>query len=133
MARDIIIINRGDTFEFDLTIDDTTSPTGKYQLKGDDAVYFGIMEPHQLFEDAIVKKKYTVDDTSDTNHEVVTIVIDSEDTLDLLNGKYYYTIKAHLDHDETYTTTVDGIDTTVTTHIDKVQTIIDKTKFIILN
>ena len=115
--NNIIRINRGDTFTFDFTIYDENSPDGRYILKNDDVLYLGLMLPHQPFENAIVKKRYTKEDCDEIGN--VFIRFNPEDTLDLLPGVYYYSIKLHkmTDNDEEY--------------IDEVITIINKTKFII--
>lgn len=119
--NNMIILNRGDTYEFDLTIDDDSAVDGRYHIQGDDAIYFGIMDPHQPFEMALVKKKFTVDD-ADTNGNL-TIVLEPEDTLDLLPGTYYYSVKIHLQHENINpeTNEVEG-------YVDKVHTVINKTK-----
>ena len=115
--NNIVVINRGDTFSFDLTISDPASEDGRYILKDDDVLYFGLMDPHQLFENALVKKRYTKEDTDDAGNLIITI--NPEDTIDLCPGVYYYAVKLHrlTDNDEEY--------------IDKVITVINKTKFII--
>lgn len=117
MASNIIKINRGDTFSFDLNIVDDNSPTGRYILQGEDVLYFGIMDPHQPFEDALVKKSYTKEDCDEDGNFIITIK--AEDTLDLMPGVYYYAVKLHrlVDDEEDY--------------IDEVITVINKTKFII--
>ena len=119
--NNIIILNRGDTYEFDLTISDDTSADGRYHIQGDDTIYFGIMDPHQPFEDALVKKKFTVDDTDGNGN--LTIVIEPEDTLDLLPGTYYYSVKIHLQHENIHPETNE-----VLGYVDKVNTVINKTK-----
>lgn len=115
--NNIVVINRGDTFSFDLTINDCSAPDGRYILKDDDVLYFGLMDPHQLFENALVKKRYTKDDCDDVGNLVITIK--PEDTLDLCPGVYYYAVKLHklTDNEEEY--------------VDEVITVINKTKFII--
>jgi hypothetical protein len=57
----------------------------------------------------------------------LVITIEPEDTLDLLPGKYFYAIKMHIDHFEpgTEETGYAG------KQVDKVVTLINKTKFII--
>jgi hypothetical protein len=117
----MIILNRGDTHEFDLIIEDDTSSDGRYRIQGDDTVYFGIMDPHQPFEEALVKKKFTVEDT-DANGNLI-IVITPEDTLDLLPGTYYYSVKIHLQHENIHPETKE-----VLGYVDKVHTVINKTK-----
>lgn len=120
-TNNIIILNRGDTYQFDLVIDDTESPDGIYRLKGNDTVYLGIMDPHQPFEQALVKKRFTAEDM--TPNGVLTIVITAEDTLELLPGAYYYAVKIHMQHEK--------IDHKTVMVIDQVNTIINKTKFFI--
>lgn len=117
--NNIIVLNRGDSYEFDLTINDETSVDGRYHLKGDDAVYLGIMDPGQPFEEALIRKKVTVDDTDDEGN--FNFEITPEDTLDLLPGKYFYSVKLRMSHSDE--------DTGET--IEKVMTIINKTKFIL--
>ena len=121
VLNNIIMLNRGDTYEFDLTIDDATSADGRYHIQGDDTVYFGIMDPHQPFEEALVKKRFTVDDTDASGN--LTVVIEPGDTLDLLPGTYYYAVKIHLQHDNIHPETNE-----VLGYVDKVFTVIQKTK-----
>lgn len=119
--NNIIVLNRGDTYEFDLTIADDDAADGRYHLKEDDTVYFGIMDPHQPFEEALVKKRFTKEDADENSN--LTIVIDPEDTLDLLPGTYYYSVKIHLQHENIHPETGDSLG-----YIDKVNTVINKTK-----
>lgn len=91
----IITITRGDSAETSLYINiGTELKPEKWKLGDNDQVYLGIMEPNQLFEDAIVKKKYTKDDHKDED-EALTISFDCEDTENLLPGVYYYSIKLY--------------------------------------
>jgi hypothetical protein len=121
IKNNMIVLNRGDTYEFELTIDDDCSIDGQYHLQGSDIVYFGIMDPHQPFEDALVKKSFTVSDVDEVGR--LAIVIEPEDTLDLLPGTYYYAVKLHLQHDAINPETGEILD-----YIDKVHTVINKTK-----
>ena len=123
--NNIIVLNRGDTYEFDLTINDDTSADGRYHLQGDDALYLGIMDPGQPFETALVRKKIAVEDTDAMGN--INLVLNPEDTLDLLPGKYFYAVKLHLDHAEINPETNEPTGN----YIDKVVTIINKTKFIL--
>ena len=79
------------------------------------------MDPRQPFEDALVRKKFTVDDTDENGN--LTIVIEPEDTLDLLPGTYYYAVKIHLQHEN-----IDYVTGEVLEYVDKVHTVINKTK-----
>ena len=119
----IIVLNRGDShaFNIDLTVSD--NPGEIYRLKGNDVLYFGLMYPRQEFEDAIVKKKFTVEDYYEDS-DILEILLEPEDTVDLLPGKYYYAIKLKLDHIELEE---DGSEKRVT----GVETVVNKTKFIV--
>ena len=120
--NNIIVMTRGDTYEFNLNM---TDESGEYLLQGEDVLYFGIMDPGQPFEQALVRKRFTVEDLDAIG--TLSIVLDPEDTLDLLPGKYFYSVKLHMDHDELDYNT--HLPTGV--RIDKIVTIIGKTKFII--
>lgn len=120
MATNIIAINRGDTFEFSVTIADASSETGIYTLRDNDAIYFGLMDPNQQFENALVKKKIGLDSEYVDPEGNISIVIEPEDTIDLLPGRYFYMIKLKMDHVD------DQGD-----EVHAVKTIIDKTKFVI--
>ena len=51
------------------------------------------MEPNQPFECALVKKKYTKETVRHDQCGNILIKIESEDTVALIPGKYYYQIK----------------------------------------
>lgn len=125
ISNNIIIMNRGDTLEFDLTIADTASANGRYILQGADTVYFGVMEPGQPFEIAKIRKSFSTADLDPAGN--LTIVLEPADTIDLLPGKYFYAVKLHLYHAELDSET--GLPTG--NCIDKVTTVINKTKFIL--
>lgn len=120
--NNIIIMTRGDSLTFKPN-PDTFQEFISYQLSGDDAIYFGLMDPRQPFEEALVRKVYTADDYKSI--EDFMIELDPEDTLDLIPGKYYYAVKLHIDHTEQ-----DTIQRSIT-EVDKVITLINKTKFIL--
>ena len=120
--NDIVVINRGDSFDLDFIINDPESDSNEYVMSGNDAVYFGLMDPHQPFEYALVRKKYTAADLDEEG--ILTIEIKPEDTLDLVPGVYYYQIKLLMDHDE-------QDEEGNITHVNRVATVINKTKFII--
>ena len=122
--NNIIVITRGDSLEFKLA-PITLGEYLKYELKGDDTLYFGLMDPGQPFEEALVRKVYTVDDFATI--EDFVLELDPEDTLDLLPGKYFYALKLHIDHTEAGTPETNYLPT----EIDKVITLVNKTKFII--
>ena len=116
----IITITRGDSAETSLYINIGTELEPLITKLGDnDKVYLGVMEPNQLFEDAIIKKVYTKDDHKDED-EALTISFDCEDTENLLPGVYYYSIKLYRPGD--------GLTTK-----DRIDTIVPKSKFIIVD
>ena len=114
MSDRIIVLNRGDSYIFNLTIHTDTGDI--YVPTSEDIVYFGLMDPHQPFEDALVKKRYTKADF-DTTTWTAEIKIVPQDTIDLFPGIYYYAVKLH------HISTLENID--------EVVTVVDKTKFII--
>lgn len=116
--NNMIVINRGDSYEFNLDIIDRSANNTKYTLTGNDAIYFGLMDVNQFFEGALVKKKFTVDDLDEAGN--LTIKLLPEDTLDLFPGKYYYAIKLKIDHTDEYGD-----------NVEQIQTIVNNTKFII--
>jgi hypothetical protein len=112
----IITISRGDAFEASLFINcGTNMVPQRYLLQPGDIVYFALMEPNQKFEDAILKKVYTVNDPETPDGDLI-ISLKSEDTQHLLSGKYFYTIK------------VNFADSTL-----PIQTVIEKKEFWILD
>ena len=92
MDLGIIKMFRGDSNELILDIKDGDHMYySNYEITQDDTIYFGLMEIHQKFEDAILKKTFTLQDV-DQNGDII-IKIKPSDTEYLLSGKYYYSIK----------------------------------------
>ena len=100
----VITLVRGDTFSYDYELNlGAIIYRFPYKMKEGDYLYFAICEPNQPFEEAVVKKRY--DYTSCEEREItnqfdetetyyfVDIKLSSEDTVNLTEGKYYYTIK----------------------------------------
>jgi hypothetical protein len=121
--NNIIIMNRGDTFVHHFNAR-ALGEYAAYELQGDDTIYFGIMDPGQYFEDALFKQKFDRDDL--TSLKNLVLELEPEDTLDLLPGKYFYALKLQLDHEE-----LDAQGYPTGNYVDKVITLINKTKFII--
>ena len=117
----IIEVNRGDSFELPLFINQGTDITPiRYNMKNSNSeVYVGVMEPNQPFERAIVRKKYTKNDINENGDIVVKFT--SNDTTCLLPGKYYYQVKIKLYND--YDNNKEDCD---------INTIIPMTQFIII-
>ena len=114
----IISLNRGDSFKVPLFINIGTEEEParvdfhKFPYL---EIYMGIMLPHQAFESAIIRKKFTVQDANDKGDIIITLT--PEETLNLRPGKYFYEIKGRLE---------DSIDD------EYVRTIINKTYFLVL-
>ena len=123
----IITITRGDSAETSLYINIGTELEPLITKLGDnDKVYLGVMEPNQLFEDAIVKKKYTKADYKDKDDpRALAISFDCEDTENLLPGVYYYSIKLYRRGNN------DPEKGPITK--DRIDTIVPKRKFIIVD
>ena len=96
MAKNIIKLNRGDSYEFKISIPDKKDNTKSFILTDTDAVYFALLYPHQQFEDAIIIKGYDYTDhivEKGTNTGEILVKIEPKDTVNLAPGIYYYTIK----------------------------------------
>lgn len=118
MAKNIIKLNRGDSYDFRIGIPDKDNCDKNIRLTDSDAIYFAVLYPHQRFEDAIIIKGY--DHTDQANNGEILIKIDPKDTNSLTPGIYYYTIKLH--KGGTLGTIGDA---------EEVRTIIERTKFIV--
>ena len=93
MAKNIIKLNRGDSYDFKISIPDKDNCDKNFILTGTDVVYFAVLYPHQRFEDAIIIKGY--DHTDQLNNGEISIKIEPKDTVSLAPGIYYYTVKLH--------------------------------------
>ena len=113
MIGNVVVINRGDTYRATVQLTDVDGTP--YVMNREDRLYFGLMDPHQPFENALIKKRMTYKDCD--SHGVVAFGLKAEDTVDLLPGVYYYAVKLH--HLERASGT------------DEVKTVIAKTKFIV--
>ena len=99
----IITMMRGDTFTMPIKINAGTKLVPEYVgLEENQTLYFGVMEPHQAFEDAVLKKVFTSESETDESGNVL-LTITPEDTLNLLVGKYYYMIKLRTVEDDAET------------------------------
>ncbi len=111
----IITLYAGDYLEAPifLNVGDTLYPV-RYTLKEGEKIYIGIMEPKQDFKHAIVRKMLTIEDLNEDGDAVLKL--NTEDTEYLMPGIYYYEIKF----------------VTVKDEVERIETIVPKTKFIIL-
>lgn len=98
-----IRVTRGDSFSATLFINRGTEFVPMRYVVGDnDTVYFGVMEPNQRFEDAIVRKSFNAKSVFNENKDLV-ISFEPKDTEYLLPGRYYYTVKLRrMNDDGTY-------------------------------
>jgi len=114
----VITMTRGDYVSFKIELKSGNFPfETKYKLEEGDILFFGLMEPNQPFEKAILKKELHYDDY-DYEGGTLKLVLEPDDTIMLEPGTYYYQIKV-LYNDEAGDT-----------HID---TAVQKTKFIIVD
>lgn len=126
MAKNIIKLNRGDSYEFKVSVPDKEDSTKNFILTDTDAIYFALLYPHQRFEDAILIKGYDYTDhiiENGKNTGEILIKIEPKDTKCLAPGTYYYTIK--LQRGGTLGV-IDDWDAA-----EEIRTIIERTKFII--
>ena len=107
-----IQLTRGDTLKLALFINKGTMlEPQRYALTENDTIYFALMELNQPFEEAILKKVFTTSSSEFTEDGDLIITLISEDTENLLEGEYKYTIKLKTTHDDTY-----DVNTVVTEH-----------------
>jgi hypothetical protein len=92
-SNGIINLMRGDTFTTPIYVNLGSKLSPRYYKLGPaDKLYFGLMEPNQAFEDAILKKVF--DHTSPQDSEGNTLLmLKPTDTEKLVVGQYYYMIK----------------------------------------
>ena len=115
----IITISRGDSFALKVFINlGTTLEPIQYYLEGNDKLYFALMEPHQPFENALIRRVFT--NVNADEDGLVVMDFDSEMTEFIMPGNYYYMIKLVRPGEES------GEE-------EKVDTIISKTKFVIID
>ena len=88
MAKNMIILNRGDSLDLTLAL---TVDGVSYTMQEGDFLYFGVMRPDQKFEDAFIRQRYTKDDYTAGGYLVIKLK--PEDSLYLLPGVYYYSLK----------------------------------------
>lgn len=128
MAKNIIKLNRGDSCEFVVSAPSRKDASKNYILTGSDILYFALLYPHQRFEDAILSKGYDhadqIIDEKGVNTGEILIKLEPKDTIGLIPGIYYYTVKLY--HGGKLNET-DGSYNNAT----EVRTIIERTKFIV--
>lgn len=84
--------NRGDTFILPIAINCNNKLEPEiYKLSEDDNLYIGIREFNQPFEDSIIKKKLTSDNSLEDGS--LNFILESSDTEYLRTGKYFIEMK----------------------------------------
>ena len=95
----IVKMFRGDSLTLNPFINNGTEMVEEqYEITAYDTIYFGLMEYNQEFENAILKKVYTIADIDE--HGNISIKLNPSDTVDLLPGKYFYSIKLKHNNNE---------------------------------
>ena len=116
----MISLNRGDSFSIPLFINGGSELVPlRYSLTAhpETEIYFGVMEPGQAFENALIRKKYTHKSKINEFGDLI-IYLRSEDTEYLSPGKYYYQVRAKFTDEE---------------NNEHVETVIQKKQFMILD
>jgi len=88
----IITLTAGDSFIAPLYLYYNNNEL--YKISGTDKIFFAILEPHQKFENAVVRHIYTTQDVNGDKN--VLIRLSPEDTENLHPGTYYYEIKLQI-------------------------------------
>lgn len=110
----IITISRGDNFTINLFVNiGTQLEPIQYRLNENDKLYFALMEPNQPFEEALIRKVFTNENEDESGN--IDMVFSTNDTEYLMPGNYYYMVKLYRANE------------------DLVDTIITKTKFVIID
>lgn len=94
-----IAIHRGDSFKVPLLINTGTksTPTRLYVKQHPGAsIYFGVMEPNQPFEDAVIKKRFTSRLSTTNSGGDLEVKFKPSDTEYLTPGRYYYAVKTEV-------------------------------------
>lgn len=94
----IVTMNKGDDIEIPLFINQGTklNPIRFSLLSNPNAeLYLGIMMPHQDFECALVRKKYTFNSPHTEQRDVI-VELKANDTRCLVPGRYYIEAKLRL-------------------------------------
>lgn len=92
-----IYMHRGDSFKIPLVINQgTKEDVIKFYISQHPSaeVYFGLMEPNQRFEEALIKKHLKKEDLNSQGD--LMLKFNPEDTENLIPSKYYYALKAEV-------------------------------------
>ena len=109
----VISLNRGDYAEITFKFEEGKFPKTPITMNDGDVLFFGLMDPNRHFEHSLIKKEYTGTNVIDDEGKF-TLVLEPDDTLELVPGTYFYEIKL---------LTADA----------KIKTLIQKTRFNIID
>lgn len=110
----VISLNRGDYAEIPFCFKEGKFPKdAPIRIGEGDVLFFGLMDPNTHFEHSLIKKEFIGNDVIDDEGNF-TLVIEPDDTLELLPGTYFYEIK-------------------LLTKDAKIRTLIQKTRFNIID
>lgn len=105
----IVTITRGDSFEAVVFVNQGTLLVPvRYEVTGTDNLFLGIMEPNQLFENAIIRKVFNGNSKKTEDGDII-ISLEPYETEHLHPGTYYYSIKLQQfdeDNNKEYVTTI---------------------------
>ncbi len=135
MAKNIIRMNRGDTFPFTAIVEDPKNLNSFYKLTNTDILYFAILPPHSRFEDAEkdggIIRYFLAEDQKDSGS--FEIVLNAKDTKDLHPGVYYYCLKLQKlpaeEYGESFKNNLENI--VGNFELGEIQTVVKRTKFVI--
>lgn len=114
-SNGIIQMRRGDTWTLNLKLDLGTKMYPRpYTLQEGEYLYFGVMEANTAFKDALICKKLSKDDLIDGTENEYKLEFVTKDTECVLPGTYFY-------------------ETKLLRSGDRIDTVIPKTKFILLD
>lgn len=88
--NNLMTMHRGDDVLFRISIR-ANDDGDVYEIGDKDSVFVGIMESRGSFEDALIRKEFTKADMDEEGNIVATLK--SDDTVNLLSGKYYIQAK----------------------------------------
>lgn len=88
----VITMTRGDSAKFSFKFMEGKFPNETpLVINDDDIVFFGLMDPNQYFEHALLKKEFSNKDIDEEGNFIITL--EPDDTIELMEGTYFYAIK----------------------------------------
>ncbi len=136
MAQNIIILNKGDTFDFYITAFEHEGGKLAALVQKNDIIEFKVLYPNQDYFDSDqnipIVKRYTIESDDASSTLKSTINIEHWDTINLKPGVYYYTVKLKrpLTPEEQSAFETELVDIPVE-HRAQYVTIINRTKFVL--